>query len=412
MLYYKNLFKLAMPKSVVMLLVLCGLQYTALSQKLVDKRESVKYSNTKKMFNSIEIGGAYGRVDMSNPFMQGLNSKGVPIKNMSGVHAKYIRQFDYNSYEDIVYGSPYVGVGAFYSSFSHKKDIGNPWGIYFLQGAKIASITDRLALNYEWNFGISAGWHPYDKKNNPFNGVVGTKLNAYIDVNFFMAFMLNKYIDFNVGISASHFSNGNTKVPNVGINTLLGYVGVRSYFNRDDQFSYSKKANPYKYLFDKKMKYEFLFYAAWKDMIIDTSGTILESPYLNKKLSVFGMTFSSLYSVSPKVNLGGSIDISYDESAGMRYVIQNSNTLLLERAKFGNQISVGLAGRVDFVMPFVVLSGSLGYDIAHADKKTNAFYQILSVKFNVTKSIFFNVGYKVRSFSHPDNLILGLGFTI
>ena len=47
---------------------------------------------------------------------------------------------------------------------------------YVFQGARIARFNPRLSLNYEWNFGISAGWKPYDNDYNSYNGAVGLSL--------------------------------------------------------------------------------------------------------------------------------------------------------------------------------------------------------------------------------------------
>ena len=39
--------------------------------------------------------------------------------------------------------------------------MGSPAAVYVFQGAQIAKIGRKVSLDYEWNFGVSAGWHPY-----------------------------------------------------------------------------------------------------------------------------------------------------------------------------------------------------------------------------------------------------------
>ena len=68
--------------------------------------------------------------------------------------------------------------------------MGNPVAFYLFQGARISSLAPWLSLHYEWNFGLSAGWKTYDPYYNSSNTIIGSKVNAYINVNFSRIFIL------------------------------------------------------------------------------------------------------------------------------------------------------------------------------------------------------------------------------
>lgn len=72
------------------------------------------------------------------------------------------------------------------TTFGDKKQLGDPISFYVFQGARIARFNPCLSLNYEWNFGLSAGWKPYDNDYNSYNGAVGSRMNAYINAGIYL----------------------------------------------------------------------------------------------------------------------------------------------------------------------------------------------------------------------------------
>ena len=94
--------------------------------------------------------------------------------------------------------------------------------LYVFQGATIKTLTERLSLNYEWDFGVTYGWKAYDKETHPENRVIGSKMTAYIDLGLYLRWMLSKDWDPNVGATVliTHYSNSNTAIPNAGLNVL------------------------------------------------------------------------------------------------------------------------------------------------------------------------------------------------
>lgn len=117
----------------------------------------------------------------TNPFLQGENERWKPIQSSFAAHLKYSFKFRPNTCADRIYGGAYQGFGLAFTTFGDKKQLGDPMTFYVFQGARIARFNPRLSLNYEWNFGISAGWKPYDNDYNSYNGAVGSRVNAYLN---------------------------------------------------------------------------------------------------------------------------------------------------------------------------------------------------------------------------------------
>ena len=133
-------------------------------------------------------------------------------------HLKYAFMPPEGSREAIIYKGVYQGVGLSYHHFNPQ--LGNPVSAYLFQGATIKNLSSRLSLNYEWNLGLTYGWKSYDEKNHPENRVIGSKLTAYLDADIYLRWMLSRQCDLNLGATFTHYSNGNTSIPNAGLNVV------------------------------------------------------------------------------------------------------------------------------------------------------------------------------------------------
>ena len=80
-----------------------------------------------------------------------------------------------------------------------------------------------------------------------------------------MKWMLSKYLDLNAGISLTHFSNGNTTYPNMGLNTGGIRLGLAYYINRQPLAVPKVKREK---LPDSRSLYtDVVLYGAWKQGI-------------------------------------------------------------------------------------------------------------------------------------------------
>ena len=61
-------------------------------------------------------------------------------------------------------------------------------------------LAPRLSFNYEWNLGLSAGWKPYDVYENPTNTIMGSKVNAYLNADFYLRWDVSPWIGLTAGL--------------------------------------------------------------------------------------------------------------------------------------------------------------------------------------------------------------------
>ena len=168
--------------------------------------------------HSLTLEGRYSRVLPNIPFYQGDNNAQKPIDNVFSGHLKYSFRLPVGSVARQIYADTYQGVGLARFDFGNSQELGAPIALYLFQGARIAQLSDRVALDYEWNFGLSHGWKPHDYDTNPYNVGMSSRMNAYINLGLLMRMRLNRQLDMSIGADLTHFSNGNTKFPNAGLN--------------------------------------------------------------------------------------------------------------------------------------------------------------------------------------------------
>ncbi|MDR1369121.1 MAG: acyloxyacyl hydrolase [Dysgonamonadaceae bacterium] len=341
-------------------------------------------------------------------FLKGENYAQKPIRNSLSTHLKYSFQHQPNTYADRIYGGAYQGVGLSYYSLDDKEELGNPIAFYLFQGARIARISHQLSFNYEWNFGVSAGWKPYDHDDNYFNIMLGSKVNAYLNTNFYLNWALSSQVDMNSGITLTHFSNGNTKFPNLGLNTAGLKIGLAYNFNRKSH-SLSKPLNrtliP---KFPRHISYDLVFFGSWRRKGVDFGEKQVPSP---NAYPVLGFNFASMYNFGYRFRAGVSLDGVYDGSANVYtkdYIVGTSQEFFTPPLK--NQLALGLSGRAEFVMPYFTVGMGLGKNIIHGGGDLNSVYQILVLKTELSRNSYTHIGYCLHNFKTPNFLMLGIGF--
>ena len=340
-----------------------------------------------------------------NPFLQGENLAQLPVNLSLAAHLKYAFGFHPGSRADRVYGGVYQGIGAAYYDFANPRELGNPVAVYLFQGARIARLTNRLSLDYEWNFGLSFGWKPYDREQNSHNVMMGSKVNALLNVNFFLRWMLTRELDLTVGPTLTHFSNGNTRLPNAGLNSAGLQAGLTYNFGRERAEIPERSATPQ---FRRHMSYDVVLFGSWCGKGVEVGGAYYASP---DTYPVVGLNVSALYNFGYKFRAGVSLDGVYDGSANIYvpdYIIGTEMEFV--RPSIDRQLAVGLSARAEFVMPYFTIGLGLGANIFHKGGDLKSFYQILALKVGITRSSFLHIGYSLRDFHMPNFLMLGVGY--
>lgn len=361
-----------------------------------------------------------GYLSQQHEFFRGANALGRPMIATASAHLQYSFSFPSSSLLGRLYPTAYQGVGVASNTFGNHTEIGTPTAVYLFQGAQIADFGHGLSLDYEWNFGVSMGWNPFEEVGpdgaggNPANHVVGTKVNAYLNAGLMLSWHTSPCWSLSAGIDMSHFSNGDTTFPNSGVNTIGARLGVTHSFCAGESSlgnrHYGRK-RPAIWFVDR-WTCDVLAYGAWNEEQVEYHDREYRA---DGKFAVAGIHVNPLCNLwFPYLSVGAAVDIQYNESMNIQNHIAGFNPVTDEirfyRPLFWEQFAVGLSLRAELQMPIFAINIGLGHNILYKGEELGGLYSLLSLKTFVTDKLFMNVGLKVSDKNCSNNLMLGLGW--
>lgn len=325
----------------------------------------------------------------------------------TSLHLKYGFTFPEGSLLSRNFPKSWQGLGTAINFFGNSRGLGNPVSLYLFQGAPIWRPGNKLSVYYEWNFGVSFGWKPCDGHTAYSNLIVGSRMNAYINLGAGLKWRLNDHFDLTAGLDLTHFSNGNTSFPNPGVNMTGVRIGVTRSFGNETSRS-PQQTDTLKH--HKKFGFDVMLYGAWRKRVYRGGETPVR---LNGNFAVVGIDLAPMWRVSNVFRAGLSADIQWDESTDLKrnYVAgSTSDDILFYRPAFLNQVCVGLSGRAELVMPIFSVNVGIGYNLV-GPEETRTTYQLANLKIRLVGGLFANIGYQLLNFQKQNNLMLGLGYS-
>jgi hypothetical protein len=365
-----------------------------------------------------------GAVLHTNRYLEGYNPEVRTMNQYFTTRLKYSFMPSPDSEKAHIYKGAYQGAGLGYHHLNSQ--IGNPVSAYLFQGATIKTLSPKLALNYEWDFGVAYGWHSYNASDRVSNHVIGSKMTAYMDFGVYLRWMLSRQFDLNVGLTASHFSNGNTSMPNAGLNVASAKLSLAYYINRPESAPVRVSPLP---LFEKHWSTDVVLFGGWKKRGAETA---LGSYALSGTYGVVGVNVNPMYNLNHWLNLGASLDMYYDHSANLKAEdpepkpgpeidagsesekkeeVEISPEDRLRAPSWYRQVTAGVSFRAEYVMPYFTINFGIGHNFINAGSAHfKGFYEILALKIALSQKTFLHIGYSLYDFQYPNNLMLGVGY--
>lgn len=285
--------------------------------------------------------------------------------------------------------------------------LGSPVLVYLFQGVKIVG-SNRLWLEGEWNFGISAGWSKYNPAAEIVNNAIGSRVNAMLGIGVSGIYALSDRWRLKATINGIHYSNGNTHLPNAGVNTIGIMVGAQYIFDPTEPLEPIHISETFK----RGFSYDVTAYGATRRRIAANGPD--DYTVLKGSFGVAGINVAAMYDLNRYFRFGLSADIQYDESANLaKHRVENSygEYIKFYRQPFSDCFAAGLSIRAELTLPIFSINAGIGRNIIANGPDTRIFYQTLALKAYVWQGAFLQVGYQLSNFHLPNNLMLGVGYT-
>jgi hypothetical protein len=308
----------------------------------------------------------------------------LPREHAYALEVSYLLQTKGRKLWHSEYKYPVYGVTAFIGTVGNQELLGNYFGAYGFVNFPFVK-RKHYAFTGKLGCGLGYGTKYYDPESNVLGMAVSTPVNALISMAIENRFTFKNH-SITASIDMTHFSNGATKVPNLGLN--LPYVSVgyghRIHEARDTSFSVET--------FEKSWNFGAMAILSVKE-VFPTGGN---------KYPVFGLNLVARRFFRPKTGMEVSFDV-ISKQAIFNYHPDVPKT----QAEI-----IQLGAFVGYLLPFHRFHLAIGMGIYVRDKfKPEDFlYHRLGMRYVFDNGLNLNLGLKSH-WARADYVEYGIGYT-
>ncbi|MNK02297.1 hypothetical protein D3C87_201180 [compost metagenome] len=300
--------------------------------------------------------------------------------------SKRIRSKDWSE----EYRNPYAGVTLYGSNLGNKEILGYGVGMYgFIEFPWTRS--EKHVFTSKLGAGVGIVTKVYDVAKNPKNVPMSTYLNAVICLGIQGRWYIKPEHALVYSLDMTHFSNGSSKVPNLGVN--MPFIGLGY------EYTFKKKEAP-----GVKIKtFERVpFFNSWNASIVGIISDKEIFPTGGKRYPVFALSGMLYKQFKPKVGMEIALDVISKQSI-LRYrdYIAKSQWDILQVGAF-----VGYNIPLD-KFRFVIGMGGYVKDRYNPDA---LFYHRVGMRYQCQNGLLFNLILKSH-WAKADYIEYGIGYT-
>lgn len=349
-----------------------------------------------------------GRVLQSNDFVKGKNNRGKPIENYQSARLEFGWQTDGAWPWQHLYNFPAFGVGIMGADyFEFADEIGNPSSLYGFFIWPVKRFGQKSLISVDLALGLSNDWKPFDPIENPNNIAIGAFRTIMIDGGATYSLGLSRHFGLLAGVKGTHFSNGGTKKPNLGLNMVTGNLGLEYLFGEGRPKLPERREVP---PFLKQWEILGAIGAGINNINFDTENEDVINRYKNVDYLVVNITGTLNRQLGYMSKVGVGLDIIYDESIGAQIDAADGEVNDVA-ASTGDKLALGLYGGYEQVIDRGSIILQMGYQVLRKDFEGSLppFYQRLGVKYHVLKNTFLGMNVRFHDFEKADYLEFNIG---
>jgi hypothetical protein len=128
-----------------------------------------------------------------------------------------------------VYNYPSYGIGVAAARFDRDREIGRPFSAYGFFSWPFP-LSRRTQLVADAALGVSWHWNEFDRQSNAANTALGSDVAYQVDGTLSLRVLATAHTSVYAGVNVTHWSNGATRQPNLGLANFGPKLGVRADF--------------------------------------------------------------------------------------------------------------------------------------------------------------------------------------
>jgi hypothetical protein len=366
-------------------------------------------TNKRQVNNLVGITYQAGSVMQTNDFVAGENASGNPINYFQSLRFEYGVKTDGRKMWHQLYAYPEWGVGLYFANFFNEAELGTPTAFYgYFKGPFWR--WRKLSFNYNVGFGLTWNWQPYNTEANPYNIAIGSYRTVYIDAGLNLDWQVARRLTATFGVSFTHFSNGATSVPNMGLNLAAPSVGLKYQLKKDPPDLIKWDVPEY------EDNWEFVMIVAGgvKQVEFDTTNTELKDKYLGVNYGVLSLMPTINRQISHKVKFGAGLDLAYDGSINAQIDVNSEGEYTTSQVPFWDRTSLSVFASFELVAGRLSLLVQPGYTLFryNFEGEKPAFYQRAGLRYFIWKDLFLGINIRAHNFGVADYIEWNAGWRI
>ena len=301
---------------------------------------------------------------------------------------------------EVIHGYPSIGLTFYYSGFrndSISKELGHVFALYPYINFPIIP-NENSKLTFKLGVGLSYLTNKFHPTENYHNYAIGSHVNAAINLSFEYRQRIVDRLHWVTSVGLTHFSNGATRTPNMGINIFSVATGFSWYLKRPkDLIDYKLRPKNYLFEFDGKRHFvtDYQYTLGFKDMS-QQYGT-------HQYFFIHNVAANLMLQLTERDRLGIGLEFIYDPSAKALHPEWNRPR---DYVKIGSLISYEMMfDRLSFMFNLGIRNN------APLPQKAFLFYQKVGLRYYFTDNLFATLSFTTYDIK-ADFISFGVGYHI
>jgi hypothetical protein len=249
---------------------------------------------------------------------------------------------------------------------------------------------------------------------NPFHAALGSYRNLYISAGFEGQYLIGEQLSASLGVKFAHFSNGQSSLPNAGMNLLTPHLGLKYDFNGGDRPAYTKYPKP-EYT-DKGMEYYVTLGNGIRQIFFthEDSATAARIGKQGISYPVYNISMAAQYQFGWLGKVGGGLDFIYWGAYNPVYEPGNAGNGYIGQAvkyPFADYLQLGIFISYEFVLNNISIIAQPGYRVIRKEYEgmPTDFYQHLGLKYHI-HNVIVGVAIRAVNFGQAEYIEWSLGY--
>ncbi|MFS4491624.1 acyloxyacyl hydrolase [Maribacter sp. 2308TA10-17] len=363
----------------------------------ITKAQNVASEEIPNKFRSIEVKSNYGSYLYTGT---ALSEAGFLDAGYGAINVKIGWQSSNTESWAGYYKYPTYGIGLYSGFLGNAEVFGNPSAVYGFIDFPIGNPNRRNKFSIEPSLGVTFNLQEFNAEENPINDAFGARAAVYFGLDFGFEYRFTRELDLTYGFDFTHFSNGSSYQPNLGLNLWGINLGVKYNYNAAqkvvDNDPYTKNLVQARFKSPEKTKMTKINENSISIMLAAGGKQTKEDGGTGRQFGVFSGVLDYEHRFNEIHGITGGIDFFYDNT-------------FQEFEETGDRTAIGVHAGYDFNFWKMVIKAQLGTYITD-DLGKGAYFMRPAIRYNINKTLFAQFGLKTLDGGAADYLEFAFGF--